>query len=333
MMRFVSFILIAALMMIGSGCSKQPSAIEQLKKKQSDPLAKMVLPPKPDSEDKYQHPVSDGVEATQPDEPAVEGPDLSAFPSIQESTIERLVMVNKDKVPLYKGPGAEYRKLGSAYRGQKFKWLRTVDGSDGTSWHIIKDRKGESFFISTDDSSTVESESRRGSIQVSSGKVVLQKMDSSDVVQSQGMFDPTPPLPQELIQANHLTLNFEQTDIYEVITTFCELLKINYIIEGQIKGKITLQTFRKIPTKDLYSIFEQILAVNGITVVKSGDFYRFIPIKDSSKKPLNLHYGTKPEVPSRSPRSWRLWIPTKLRPPILNSTPSSTLTVKRWWRS
>jgi general secretion pathway protein D len=76
-------------------------------------------------------------------------------------------------------------------------------------------------------------------------------------------------------------------------------LKINYIIEGKVQGKITLQTFRKLPTKDLYSIFEQILAVNGISVVKSGNFYRFVPIRDSSKKPLNLHYGNKSKMPNK----------------------------------
>ena len=76
-------------------------------------------------------------------------------------------------------------------------------------------------------------------------------------------------------------------------------MKINYIIEGKVQGKITLQTFRKVPTKDLYSVFEQILAVNGITVVKSGNFYRFVPIRDSSKKPLNLHYGNKPKMPDK----------------------------------
>jgi general secretion pathway protein D len=91
-------------------------------------------------------------------------------------------------------------------------------------------------------------------------------------------------------------------------------LKINYIIEGKVQGKITLQTFRKVPTKDLYSVFEQILAVNGITVVKSGNFYRFVPIRDSSKKALNLHYGNKTRIPNKDRVVIQL-IPLKNLPP------------------
>ena len=92
-------------------------------------------------------------------------------------------------------------------------------------------------------------------------------------------------------------MNFEETELYDVITTFCELLKIDYIIETNVKGKVTLQTFNKIQVEDLYSVLEQILALHNVTVTKSGDFYRFLGIKEAAKKPLSIHYGNDSSIP------------------------------------
>ena len=286
-----TFILMVAL--LWNSCSSKSTAVDQLKGEYPDPIDAMRLPDRPGQE-KEKMPRSDTPQALQTPGNARSSMDLSSLSGKKNSVLEQLVVVTKEKVPLYKGPGTEFKQMAFVYQNQKFKLLRTVKSADSyTSWHLIKDRPGKSFFISA--ASTRVIEKKIGSAR----KVVLNRRASADTVSPQGMFDPTPPIPQELTRAKHLTLNFEQTDIYEVITTFCELLKINYIIEGKIQGKITLQTFRKVPTRDLYSVFEQILAVNGITVVKSGNFYRFVPIRDASKKALNLHYGNKPHMPNK----------------------------------
>jgi len=308
MIRIVICIFTLMMALLWNSCSNKPSAIDQLKNRRLDPIDAMVLPDRPGKE-KSKVPRSDQPPALQAQENTQPVLDLSPLLKEKKSAIEQLVVVMEEKVPLYKGPGPKFKQMAFAYQDQKFKLLRTVRGEDSsTSWHVIKDRNDQSFFISAASTRVIEK------IVGSSRKVVITSRDSADAVSPQGMFDPTPPIPQELIQAKLLTLNFEQTDIYEVITTFCELLKINYIIEGKVQGKITLQTFRKVPTKDLYSVFEQILAVNGITVVKSGNFYRFVPIRDSSKKALNLHYGNNPKIPDKDRVVIQL-IPLKNLPP------------------
>ena len=307
MIKTLTYILIFMMAFLWNSCSSKPSAIDQLRSDYPNPIDAMQLPERP-GKNKEKRPQSD-----QPPIPGGQGTqpviDLSSLSGNKKSSIEQYVIITEEKVPLYKGPGPKFKQMAFAYRDQKFKLLRTAKGEEpNTSWHFIKDRNNQSFFISTASTRVVEKKV------ATSRKVVLNSRDSADAVSSQGLFDPTPPIPQELIQAKHLTLNFEQTDIYEVITTFCELLKINYIIEGKVQGKITLQTFRKIPSKDLYSVFEQILAVNGITVVKSGNFYRFVPIRDSSKKALSLHFGNKPKVPNKDRMVIQL-IPLKNLPP------------------
>jgi len=270
-MRTLAYILILMMALAWSSCSTEPSAIDQLKNRYDERINALRLPARPDPKGK-EAPLSGPSQQLPTQEKPQTSMNLSSLQKKKNSVIERLVIVTGEKIPLYKGPGPKFKRMAYAYRDQKFKLLRTVKGSaPNISWHLIHDRNNQSFFISTYSSRVIEKKVG------SDRKVVLKRRDSADAVNPQGMFDPAPLIPQELAQANHITLNFENTDIYEVITTFCELLKINYIIEGKVQGKITLQTFRKVPTKDLYSVFEQILAVNGITVVKSGNFYRFRP--------------------------------------------------------
>jgi len=130
-------------------------------------------------------------------------------------------------------------------------------------------------------------------------KIDLQKRQKVSLEKIQSRVDADPPLPQKLKIAKHITLNFDGTELYNVITTFSELLQLDYIIEGNIEGVVTLQTFNKIPVEDLYSVLEQILAINNITIIKRGNFYRFLPAPDAVKKPMSVHLGTDPNIPDK----------------------------------
>ena len=66
-----------------------------------------------------------------------------------------------------------------------------------------------------------------------------------------------------------------------------------------MKGKVTLQTFNKIQVQDLYSVLEQILALHNVTVTKSGNFYRFLGVKEAARKPLSIHYGNDSSIPGK----------------------------------
>ena len=226
MTRILVCILFLMMAFLWNSCSSKPTAIDQLKNEYQNPVDAMRLPEKPEEDKALQSDQPLPLETPEKRQASI---DLSPIAGIKKSSIEKLIVVTEEKVPLYKGPGPKFKQMGFVHQDQKFKWLRTVKGADtNTSWHLMKDRSGQSFFISAESTRIIEK--KMGS----SRKVVLNSKNSADAVSPQGMFDPTPPIPQELIQAKLLTLNFEQTDIYEVITTFCELLKINYIIEGKV---------------------------------------------------------------------------------------------------
>ena len=85
-----------------------------------------------------------------------------------------------------------------------------------------------------------------------------------------------------------VVLNFDNADLYAVISTIGELLGINYIVGPNVAGKVTINTAGGLYKKDLFPIFLKILEVNGLTAIKEGNLYKIVQIKDSPRMPLDL---------------------------------------------
>jgi len=120
--------------------------------------------------------------------------------------------------------------------------------------------------IEVSPTNTTQAKNNKLKNEIQATKTSLQDRKPFSLNRLKTVISQEPPLPKELAKAKHITLNFEETELYDVITTFSELLKIDYIIEGNVKGKVTLQTFNKIQVEDLYSVLEQILALHNVTV-------------------------------------------------------------------
>ena len=91
----------------------------------------------------------------------------------------------------------------------------------------------------------------------------------------------------------YIILNFENTDIKTINSTFGELLEINYILTPGITGSVTIQSYKKIPVRNLFEVFQSILETNGLTAIKDGDFYKIIPIDLARTFPLDIEAGDK----------------------------------------
>ena len=285
-----------------SGClGNRKSALEKFKEK--NPIDKMLFSDKSNSNVKKLTRESSG------NKKFTENPiDLSELESIPDQPINRLVKVSGEEVPLRKGPGSQYGKSGIAEKGQTFSLLRTQKNiHDNQTWYLAEDKNKNKFFISSLSSNLLEvnaqnipqTENNGPKTETQSEKISLQDRKPFSLNKLKTVIDQEPPLPKELVKAKHITLNFEGTELYDVITTFCELLKIDYIIEAKVQGKVTLQTFNKIKVEDLYSVLEQILSLHNVTVTRSGNFYRFLGIEDAARKPLSIHYGNDSSIPEK----------------------------------
>ncbi|MGM0427352.1 MAG: type II secretion system secretin GspD [Thermodesulfobacteriota bacterium] len=80
-----------------------------------------------------------------------------------------------------------------------------------------------------------------------------------------------------------IVLNFDNADLYAVISTIAELLEINYIVDPGVSGKVTINTAGGLRKQDLLPLFFQILEINGLTAIKSGKLYKIVPLKDSPR--------------------------------------------------
>lgn len=92
-----------------------------------------------------------------------------------------------------------------------------------------------------------------------------------------------------------IVLNFDNADLYAVIGTIGELLGLNYIVDPNVRGKVTINTAGGLYKKDLFPVFLQILEVNGLTAIKEGSLYRIVQLKDSSRMPIQTRLDDEAE--------------------------------------
>ncbi len=88
-----------------------------------------------------------------------------------------------------------------------------------------------------------------------------------------------------------IVLNFDNADLYAVIGTIAELLGLNYIVDPNVRGKVTINTAGGLYKRDLFPVFLQILEVNGLTAIKEGSLYRIVQLKESTRLPIELRFA------------------------------------------
>lgn len=79
-----------------------------------------------------------------------------------------------------------------------------------------------------------------------------------------------------------ITLNFQQTEIAEVVKVVLgEILGVNYVLDKNVTGTVSLQTSRPLTREALLPTLETLLQVNGAALVRSENFYEVVPIESA----------------------------------------------------
>ncbi len=92
-------------------------------------------------------------------------------------------------------------------------------------------------------------------------------------------------------KTGQISFDFDDADLYAVIRTMADLLKINYIIDPAVSGKVTIHTAGLLKVEDIFPVFYQTLEVNGLTAVKEGNVYRILKLKDALRMPIASRLG------------------------------------------
>lgn len=87
---------------------------------------------------------------------------------------------------------------------------------------------------------------------------------------------------------NFVILNFDDAELADVINTISSITGANFIVSPGLSAKITINSSKKIPASEVLNVFESILEVNGISLVKSGDFFKIVSSAAAKQKPLEI---------------------------------------------
>jgi general secretion pathway protein D len=98
------------------------------------------------------------------------------------------------------------------------------------------------------------------------------------------------------ITDGRVSFNFEDADIFEVArVVFGEVLKVNYVINPEITGRVTFRTFAPIPRSEVLSVMEVILRINGIGFVVEGGIYRIVLLEQVPDEFITSQAGKDPD--------------------------------------
>src|SRR5579884_36427 len=83
-------------------------------------------------------------------------------------------------------------------------------------------------------------------------------------------------------------LSLHNASLTEVVDMLARQLKINYVIDPQVKGSVILNTYGETRNLDTRSLLDMILRLNGAGMVKEGDIYHIVPLAQISHHPLPI---------------------------------------------
>jgi general secretion pathway protein D len=93
-----------------------------------------------------------------------------------------------------------------------------------------------------------------------------------------------------------ISLDFDQVDVKIFIKTIGELTGINFLIDDNIRGTVTLISPTKIRLGEVYEVFESVLQVKGYAAVPAGRIVKIIPRSEASKSNISIRVGGDPEL-------------------------------------
>jgi len=115
-------------------------------------------------------------------------------------------------------------------------------------------------------------------------------------------------------EENFIILNFDNADLKDVISTISQITKENFIISPGVEARITIHSSRKIPVSEVMSVFESVLEVNNLSLVRSGSFYKIVQAPTIKQKPLEVVKGYEPEMIPEADRPVTQIIPVNFVP-------------------
>ena len=97
-----------------------------------------------------------------------------------------------------------------------------------------------------------------------------------------------------------ISVNFDQVDIRVVLKTIGDITGINFIVDENVRGTVTVMSPTKIRLGDVYEFLESILEVKGCAAIPAGNVVKIVPRAEATKRNLQVRIGSDPCEISKS---------------------------------
>jgi general secretion pathway protein D len=90
-----------------------------------------------------------------------------------------------------------------------------------------------------------------------------------------------PPAPGKPPAEQFVSIDFNNVDINLFIKFMSELTGTNFVVDQNVKGKVTIISPARISLDEAYRVFESVLEVNGYTAVRAGEVVKILPAPEA----------------------------------------------------
>jgi general secretion pathway protein D len=90
-----------------------------------------------------------------------------------------------------------------------------------------------------------------------------------------------PPASEKRTGEQFVSIDFNNVDINLFIKFMSELTGTNFVVDQNVKGKVTIISPARISLDEAYRVFESVLEVNGYTTVKAGEIVKILPAPEA----------------------------------------------------
>jgi general secretion pathway protein D len=91
-----------------------------------------------------------------------------------------------------------------------------------------------------------------------------------------------------------VSLDFQDADITEVISTIAKATGKNFLYDDRVRGRVTVISPEPVTVDEAYRVFESILAVKGFTTVPApGGVLKILPLRDAKENPIETVGGER----------------------------------------
>lgn len=81
-----------------------------------------------------------------------------------------------------------------------------------------------------------------------------------------------------------ISMDFNDADIAVLIKFISEITGKNFIVDNNVRGKVTIISPTKVTVDEAYRLFESVLETHGFTTVESGSVIKIIPASEARSK-------------------------------------------------